>query len=167
MRRAVAVMPAGRWPAEDAVATATLTLDARHRRRLRLTDDAGTPFLLDLKRTALLADGDGLALADGGFIRIIAAAEPVIEVAAHSPAELARLAWHLGNRHLPLQVLIDGRLRIADDPVIFGMLQGLGADARRTSAPFSPEAGAYHGSLPHGHEHGHQHGHGHHDDDSG
>ena len=78
----------------------TLAYDARHRRRLRLATDAGEFFLLDLPRAVALGDGDGLALDDGGWIEVRAKAEPLLEVTAHRPALLCRLAWHIGNRHI-------------------------------------------------------------------
>jgi urease accessory protein len=128
--------------------TVTLTHDDRHRRRIRLTTDSGTPFLLDLAEAHHLADGDLLALEDGRYLQIRAALEPVLEVEASTPIELARLAWHLGNRHTPVQVLEQGRLRLRDDHVLAAMLEQLGAKVTRSAAPFSPEHGAYGG---HGH----------------
>ena len=123
-----------------------------------MTDDAGQPFLLDLAKAVVLADGDGLALdGDGsiqGFIRVRTAAEPVADVCAETPAETSRLAWHIGNRHTPMQVLDDGTLRIRDDHVLVAMLEGLGAVVTRRMASFNPEPGAYAGSGG-GHEHGH------------
>jgi len=109
---------------------------------MRLDDDAGAPFLLDLPEATALADGDGLALDGGGFIRVRAAPEAVLEVRGRDAAHTARLAWHIGNRHVPLQVLADGALRIRDDHVLAAMLEGLGAALERKSAPFAPEPGA-------------------------
>jgi len=142
---------AGRWPSEAARGTVTLGYDDRYRRRLQLRSDAGEAFLLDLPRAFLLGEGDGLALSDGSWLAVKAAPEPLIEVTASSPALLARLAWHIGNRHLPAQIE-PGRLLIRDDPVIAAMLEGLGARLSRLEAPFSPEPGAY-GAAPHGHSH--------------
>lgn len=130
--------------------TVTLAHDDRHRRRIRLVTDGGSPFLLDLAEARHLADGDLLALDDGRCLLVRAAPEPVLEVAAATPVELARLAWHLGNRHTPVQVLEDGRLRLRDDHVLAAMLQGLGARTTRAMAPFAPEQGAY---AQHGHDH--------------
>ena len=130
--------------------TVTLTHDDRHRRRIRLTADGGTSFLLDLAEACHLTDGDLLALSDGRHVQIRAAPEPVLEVATATSVQLARLAWHLGNRHTPVQVLEDGRLRLREDHVLAAMLQGLGANVTRSIAPFSPEHGAYAGR---GHEH--------------
>ena len=146
---------AGHWPSGEARDSLTLDFDARHRRRIRLTGDRGTPLLLDLPRAVALAEGDGLRLEAGGWVAVRAAAEPVMEVRCADPQALARLAWHLGNRHLPTE--ISGEvLRIRPDPVIAGMLRGLGASVVETAAPFQPEGGAYGG-------HGHHHEHGHHE----
>ena len=151
MRRAIAVHTRGHWPDEVAVDTVTLPFLDRHRRRIRLVADTGTPFLLDLARAQHLMEGDGLELDNGSYIRVRAAAEPVIEIAADSTADLLRIAWHIGNRHLPLQAL-DGRLRIRADHVIASMVEGLGGRITRHDAPFDPEIGAYAGAA-HGHDH--------------
>ena len=81
----------------------------------------------------MLRDGDGLALEGGGFVLVRAAPEPLVEVTAESPERLARLAWHLGNRHLPTRIEA-GRLLIRDDHVIVEMLRGLGATLRAVQA---------------------------------
>jgi urease accessory protein len=155
MRRAIAVHKGGGWPEEAAIDRVTLAFVDRHRRRLRLVADSGTPFLLDLARVQHLADGDGLEFDDGGYMRVCAAPERVLEIEAVGPAELLRLAWHLGNRHLPVQAL-EGKLRIRDDHVIAQMVEGLGGRVTRLSAPFDPETGAYAGAdpaAPHKHDH--------------
>ncbi|MBV8779665.1 MAG: urease accessory protein UreE [Alphaproteobacteria bacterium] len=144
-RRAIAVHKAGHWPEEAAADRVTLAFVDRHRRRLRLVADSGTPFLLDLPRVQHLADGDGLELDNGGYVRVCAAPERVLEIEADGPAALLRLAWHLGNRHLPVQAL-DGRLRIRDDRAIAAMVEGLGGRVTALSAPFDPETGVYAGS---------------------
>ncbi len=151
MRRAISLWPRGQWPADATVARVTLAFEDRHRRRIRLRDDDDAPFLLDLPSAVLLADGDGLELEGGGFIAVRAAAEPVVDVLGRDPAHTARLAWHVGNRHAPMQVLDDGHLRIADDHVLVAMLEGLGARLEHRAAPFAPEPGAYAGG---GHAHG-------------
>jgi urease accessory protein len=145
MRRAIIVLPAGTWSEAEPIATATLPFDQRNRRRIRMCDDAGEPFLLDLDRPTMLADGDGLGLAGGGVIRVRAAEEDVIEARGVITADAARLAWHLGNRHTPVQVLADGALRLRDDSVLAAMLRGLGARIIHRRAPFTPEPGAYGG----------------------
>ncbi|MGG5810118.1 urease accessory protein UreE [Falsiroseomonas sp. CW058] len=164
--RALAVVPAGDWPAEQARDTVTVDFDDRFRRRRLYTAEGGLAFLLDLPEAQVLRDGDGLVLASGGYVRVRAAPEPLVEVTAPTQAHLLRLAWHLGNRHLPAE--IDGaRILIRHDHVIIRMLEGLGATLRAVDAPFNPEGGAYgeHNrapSHPHGHHH---HDHGHHDHD--
>jgi urease accessory protein len=151
MRRAIAVHTRGHWPEEAAVDGVTLPFLDRHRRRIRLVADSGAPFLLDLARAQHLVDGDGLEFDDGSYIRVAAAAEPVIEIAADSPGDLLRIAWHIGNRHLPLQVA-GGRLRLRADHVVAEMVEGLGGHVTRVDAPFDPEIGAYAGTA-HDHEH--------------
>jgi len=141
MRRAIAVHKGGHWPEEAAIDRVTLAFVDRHRRRLRLVADSGTPFQLDLARAQHLADGDGLELDDGGYVRVCSAAERVIEIEADGPAELLRLAWHLGNKHLPAQAM-DGKLRIRDDHMVAQMVEGLGGRVARLNAPFDPEIGA-------------------------
>jgi urease accessory protein len=115
---------------------------------MRMLDDEGEPFLLDLDQAVTLADGDGLGLEGGGIIRVRTADEAVIEARGATTAQVARLAWHLGNRHTPVQVLADGTLRLRDDPVLAAMLQGLGARILSRRAPFMPEPGAYAGAEP-------------------
>lgn len=147
-------MSAGNWSPAAEVAEVTLAFDARHRRRFRMTDGQGEPFLLDLKQPTLLNDGDGLVLDDDGIIRVRAAEEDVADIRGGTPTDTARLAWHIGNRHTPLQVLPDGVLRIRDDPVIVAMLEGLGGIVTRRRAPFSPEPGAYaRGEIVRDHHH--------------
>lgn len=143
LRRAVAVLPPKSWPDHGEVATVTLTWADRYRRRVRLTDDTGAAFLLELDRATILNDGDGLRLDGGGVIRVVAAPEPLLDVHPHSPADAARIAWHLGNRHTPIQVLSDGTIRLSDDHVLEDMLKRLGAQIIRQTASFSPEPGAY------------------------
>ncbi len=160
MRRVVAIHRKGAWPAADARGTVTLGFLDRHRRRVRLHGDDGTPFLLDLPRAVVLGADDGLELEGGGYLAVRAAAEPLAEIACRDGAQRARIAWHLGNRHLPMQVA-GARLRIRWDQVIVDMVAGLGAEVSRIDAPFDPEAGAY---AEGGRSEHHQH---HHDDDDG
>jgi urease accessory protein len=151
MRRTIAIHRRGAWPEAAALDAVTLAYLDRHRRRIRLVTDRGEAFLLDLARATHLADGDGLELDDGGYIRIRAAAEPVLEIEADDSAALLRIAWHLGNRHLPLQVVGD-RLRIRADHVLAEMVRGLGGRLTLVEAPFDPEIGAYAGAVPHHHD---------------
>ena len=166
MLRATDVKPSGSWEAAGARDCVVLDFDARHRRRIVMHGEAGLDFLLDLPEAVALADGDGLQLEDGGFVTVKAAPERLIEVRAGAGMPLLRIAWHLGNRHLPTQILGDA-LRIREDHVILDMLQKMGARTDLIEAPFDPEGGAYgHGrthSHDHGHEHGHDEGHHHHD----
>jgi urease accessory protein len=141
MLRATQVLKAGSWDAAPADRV-TLGYDERHRRRLRFVGEAGTEFLLDLPRTTVLRDGDGLRLEDGRIVLVAAAAEPLLEITAADADQLGRLAWHIGNRHLPAQIA-NGRILIREDSVIEGMLKGLGALVRHVAEPFTPEPGAY------------------------
>lgn len=150
---------AGHWPHEQAIGTLTLDFDARHRRRILLTADNGEDILLNLPKTVAMADGDGLQLDDGNWVRIRAAAEPLIEVRHADRHQLARLAWHLGNRHLPTEIR-EHALFIRPDHVIEDMLRGFGAELFKIEAPFQPEGGAYGGSQ-HGHHHHGEDGHHH------
>jgi urease accessory protein len=152
VRRAVAVHLRGTWPEGAALDTVTLAYLDRHRRRIRLVADAGEAFLLDLARAHHLADGDGLELDSGGYIRVRAAPEPLFEIEAADKADLLRIAWHLGNRHLPLQVAGE-RIRIRADHVIADMVTGLGGRLTRLEAAFDPEIGAYAGAA---HQHPHE-----------
>jgi len=154
MRRATEVLLAGTWQGE-ADDTVVLDHDRRHRRRIRLTTSGGASVLLDLPRAHRLREGDALLCEDGARICVRSAPEPLFEISAPDPAALVRIAWHLGNRHLPTQLCGD-RLRIREDHVIAEMVRGLGGSVTAISAPIDPEAGAYAG----GHHHHH-----HHDDD--
>jgi urease accessory protein len=118
----------------------------------------GRQFLLDLPEATYLADGDGLAVA-GGLILVKAAPEPLVEIHAHDALELARIAWHLGNRHTPAEIT-PGAIYIQPDHVLAEMVRGLGAHVRHVTRPFEPEGGAYGGHGPLNHAHDHHHGHG-------
>src|SRR5215475_13539 len=142
MRNASTHRSPGHWPKEKAAGTLTLDFDARHRRRIRLTTDQGEDILLDLPKTVAMADGDGLQLDDGPWLGIIAASESLVEVRHKDRHQLMRLAWHLGNRHLPTEIREDA-LRIRPDHVIEEMLRGFGAGLHHVQAAFQPEGGAY------------------------
>lgn len=154
MERATVHQPFGRWPSESARDSVTLDFDRRHRRRIRLLTDSGDALLLDLPKTRVLRHGDGIQTEAGAWLRIDAAVEPLLEVCAKDALHLARIAWHVGNRHVPAE-LADGSLRIRPDHVIAQMLEGLGAQVRSIEAPFQPEPGAYAESSPHSHSHHH------------
>ncbi len=147
MIRAIAVIGAG--PAEAEIA---LPYEARYRRRGRLVLADGEAILLDLAEATELADGARLALEDGRRVRVRAASEPLAEVRAEG-ASLARLAWHVGNRHTPCAVE-EGRLLIRRDHVLEAMLARLGARVAHVEAPFRPEGGAYGHGRTHPHSHG-------------
>jgi urease accessory protein len=110
--------------------------------------------LLDLPQAVRLRHGDGLALPDGRVVRVEARPENLLEIHAHDEGDLVRIAWHLGNRHLPVQLLGE-RIRIRADHVIEEMVEGLGGHVDHIEAPFDPEAGAYAGT---GGGHHHHHG---------
>ena len=146
--RALVHRRAGEWPEELAAGSLTLEFDDRHRRRTRLVTDQGDDVLLDLPSAIAMGDRDGLQLDDGRWLVVRAAAEPVVHITHHDPGRLVRLAWHLGNRHVPAE--IDSRdLRIRPDHVIEDMLRGFGATLVKRQAAFQPEGGAY-GSHRHG-----------------
>jgi urease accessory protein len=131
-----------------------VVLDYRGRflRRKRLTTAGGAVLLVDLPETVSLEDGDAFVLEDGGLVRVEAAPETLVEVTA-GPRALARIAWHVGNRHTPAEVG-EGWLRVRRDHVIEDMLAKLGAETRRVTAPFRPEGGAYGHGRTQGHHHG-------------
>jgi urease accessory protein len=178
MIRATEVRGQHHW-VEPPADTVVLDFDDRHRRRMAMTGTRGLAFLLDLENAIALRGGDALVLEDGRLVEVVAAPEPLVEVRCNDPQQMVRVAWHLGNRHLPTQITGHG-LRIRRDHVIEAMVKGLGARLIEIEAPFDPEGGAYaahahaagetHGHAPHdqpphdhhGHEHGHDHGHGHH-----
>ena len=184
MIRATQVREQHRW-SETPADTVVLDFDDRHRRRMAMTGTRGLEFLLDLENAVALRGGDALVLEDGRLIEVVAAPEPLTEIRCNDPRHLVRVAWHLGNRHLPTQIMAKG-LRIRRDHVIEAMVKGLGARVIEIEAPFDPEGGAYadafhahtpesdsrdlaahdHSSHQHG-DHGHHHhdDHGHHHDD--
>jgi urease accessory protein len=173
MLRADKVIPAGHWsgaPADSVV----LDFDARYRRRVAMNGVGGLQFLLDLSEATMLRGGDGLRLEDGRVVEVVAEPEPLAEIRAADPLALTRVAWHLGNRHLPTE-MTPKALRIRRDPVIEAMAEGLGARVIALEAPFNPEGGAYakaeggaepshhHHDHDHDDHHGHHHAHDHHD----
>jgi urease accessory protein len=157
----------GQHPWKEAAAdTVVLGFDDRHRRRMAMTGTRGLEFLLDLENAIALRGGDALVLEDGRLIEVVAAPEPLVEIRVSDPQHLVRVAWHLGNRHLPTQITAKG-LRIRRDHVIEAMVKGLGARVIEIEAPFDPEGGAYAGGggrAAHDHSAHDHHGHHHHDE---
>lgn len=151
------IVHAGHWDAHHAVDAVVLEADERHLRRIVLTGQGGLTFLLDLPHATVLHHGDGLVLEDGGIVQVTGKPEALVEVTAGSHEALLRLAWHIGNRHTPLQVM-GNALRIRRDHVLEAMLHRLGARLTPLKAPFEPEHGAYADSHGH-HDHGHGHDH--------
>lgn len=189
LRRVEKRLDAGRIAAPLARRAPALVLpfDARSKSRLRATLDTGEEVALFLPRGTVLRGGDVLVADDGGLIRVEAAAETVLLVSAATALALTRAAYHLGNRHTPVEVG-DGYLKLEYDPVLRDMLLRLDVDVAEALMPFEPEAGAYGGGHKHGHdatfaedfaiaqkvfhehyghshdhdhEHGHHHGHSH------
>jgi urease accessory protein len=161
MIRATRVQAQHRWT-EAPADTVVLDFDDRHRRRMAMTGTRGLEFLLDLESAVALRGGDALVLDDNRLIEVVAAPEPLLEIRTHDPHHLIRVAWHLGNRHLPTQIMAKS-LRIRRDHVIEAMVKGLGARVIEIEAPFDPEGGAYAGTG-HGHAHeSHAHQHASHD----
>jgi urease accessory protein len=141
MIRATKVREQHRWT-EAPADTVVLDFDDRHRRRMAMTGTRGLEFLLDLENAVVLRGGDALVLDDDRLIEVVAAPEPLAEIRGADPQHLVRVAWHLGNRHLPTQIMPKG-LRIRRDHVIEAMVKGLGARVIEIEAPFDPEGGAY------------------------
>ena len=164
--------------------TLTLAYEARCKSRLSATLDNGETVALVLPRGTVLADGDVLVADDGGLVRVVAADEAVLVVRANDALTLTRAAYHLGNRHTPVEVGAD-YLKLEADTVLESMLTRLGVRVEAASLPFQPETGAYggghrhghdatfdedyalaqrvfdehHGEHAHGHDHAHSHGH--------
>ncbi|WP_376871119.1 urease accessory protein UreE [Albirhodobacter sp. R86504] len=166
------LVPAASFTAAD---TVSLGYDARILRRKRLVSEGGIAFLVSLAEVTGLQGGEGFVLDDGRVIEVVPATEDVLVIRG----DLPKLAWHIGNRHTPCQIESD-RLTIRPDHVLEAMLAQLGADVTRTTAPFTPEGGAYglgrtmghshgdeahsadyHGANDHGHSHEHDHSHAH------
>ncbi len=143
------ILPAGSWETAREIDRVLIDYDRRFRRRIVLSTVLGAEVLIDLPQAVRLQDGDGL-LVQTGIVLVCSQAEELMEIHAHEDGELIRIAWHLGNRHLPVQ-LRDGRIRIRSDHVIAKMVEGLGGHVEKILAPFDPEAGAYAGGGHHHH----------------
>jgi urease accessory protein len=148
--RAISIIREPAVAAAFVVDRVTLTHEDRYRRRAVLSCEQGLEVLLDLEKPARIEDGDALKLEDGRLVRVVAAAEELVEVTSDNPARLLRAAWHLGNRHTPAEIGKDA-IYFAKDHVLVEMLRGLGLTTRPVTRPFKPERGAYDGAQ-HGHE---------------
>jgi urease accessory protein len=177
--RAIQVLTAAvrRAAAEQPKVYDTVLLNAEQRRMARgaLVGTKGTPIELDLPATPRLRTDDALLLDDGRLIEVVAAAEPLLEARANDLPALARLAWHLGDRHIAAEIRARA-IRVRREPATEALLTALGAKPVAIEAPFEPEGGAYDERAPddsehdlhHGHHHGHDHhGHDHHAHDHG
>lgn len=147
-------------PDEDAAVTLSLTFAQRQKSRAKAASESGQEVAWFLPRGHVLADGDCLTAQDGSLVSITAAAETVSEVSCDNSLLLSRAAYHLGNRHVPLQIDA-GRLRYQHDHVLDAMLSGLGLRVECLQQPFHPEPGAYHSHAGHVHNSDDQHGHDH------
>ncbi|MFY0990464.1 urease accessory protein UreE [Halomonas sp. C05BenzN] len=148
--------------ADQATDTLTLPYEQRVLGRLKATSDTGRELGLFLDRGPVLRDGEGLRAESGETVRVRAADEPVVTARIGAGLPLARLAYHLGNRHVQLALGEDargGHVRFPPDHVLEALAERLGATLERHQAPFDPEPGAYQQA---GHAHGHSHGHDHH-----
>jgi urease accessory protein len=148
-----------------------LDWDVRQKSRFDATDSAGRGLGVFLARGTVVRGGDVLVAEDGSLIRVLAAPQAVLRVTAcpehGGPVDLPRAAYHLGNRHVALEVKAD-HLQLEPDPVLADMLRAMHLIVREVQAPFEPEGGAYaHVAPSHGHDHGHDHGQGHGHDDHG
>lgn len=163
MDRVVAIIPAASAPTGP-LDSVRLDHDLRTRRRALYVTEANASVMLDMPNVVRLRDSDCLRLEDGRLIRIHAALESLIEVTARDPGTFVRIAWHLGNRHLPTQFMREtNALRIRADHVIAEMVGLLGGACTSISAPFDPEGGAYEsGSAGQGAAGHHHNGHHHH-----
>jgi len=161
MRDVTTVIPHGGYDPAAASDRVILDHDKRVRRRIVFTTVGGERIRLCEAEVVQLRHGDGLRLDDGRTVAVEARLEPLLEIEAADAAALVRIAWHLGNRHLPTQLLA-GRLRIRADHVIEAMVEALGGRCRSLEAPFDPEGGAYERdhapANAHAHAHSHAHG---------
>ena len=167
MRRVVRVVAGGgdRVPVDSVI----LSSGQRRMQTAHLTGVNGISIGVMLPEPVLLRSGDLLELDDGSVVDVVAEPEPLVEVRGNDLTHLARLAWHLGDRHVPVQILAN-RLRMRRDAALEALLSSLGGRLAVIEAPFDPESGAYatqaahHEHHAHGHDHcGHDHGHNEHD----
>jgi urease accessory protein len=153
MHRVTSIKTSCDWDAASATDRVTLDSSDRNRRRIVLTGEQGTRFMLDFAAPVTLRDGDGLVLDDGSVVLVQGAPEKLLEISAPNTLETVRLAWHLGNRHTDVQIVGD-KVRIRHDHVLADMLRGLGAHVSPLEAAFDPEPAAPHEHHGHGHDHG-------------
>ena len=147
-------------------ATVELDWDVRQKSRFEATDSQGRHLGVFLPRGTLVRGGDVLVAEDGSLVRVVAAPQPVLKIthcSDHgSPFDLLRAAYHLGNRHVAIELKPD-HLKIEPDHVLADMLRGMHLIVHAVQEPFEPEGGAYaQGQGAHGHNHGHDHDHGEH-----
>jgi urease accessory protein len=161
------LMPQGRGLARVLIqraSTLTLDWDTRQKSRFDATDSQGRALGVFLPRGAVVRGGDVLVAEDGSLVRVQAAPQDVLRITActehGSPFDLTRAAYHLGNRHVPIELQPD-HLKIEPDHVLADMLRAMHMTVVAVSEPFEPENGAYgdHGAASHGHGHSHEHGH--------
>ena len=160
MLRATRVLAAADRRNRPVTDTVILDYAQRSAQKTTVTGIKGGVIEIDLNHPARLRTDDLLVLDNGELVEVVAAPEPLLEARAGEVAALSRLAWHLGDRHVPVQVL-PNRIRAQRDAAIEALLKSLGAKVTTIEAPFEPEGGAYESSHRHGHAHGHDHGHAH------
>jgi urease accessory protein len=159
MQRAVSVLTAGHRHDRPVIDTVILDYAQRSGRNTTVSGVKGGAYEIALAEPVRLRTDDLLQLDDGNLLEVVAAPEALIEARAADVAALARLAWHLGDRHVPVQ-LLPNRIRARREASVEALLKSLGAKIAEIEAPFEPEGGAY-ASSP-AHDHAHDHGHGHH-----
>lgn len=166
MLRVVRVVSSANSDNARHIDSVVLSPDQRRVQSAHLTGVKGTRIGVMLPEPIMLRTGDAFELDDGSVVDIVIEAEPLIEARGRDLVHLAKLAWHLGDRHVPVQILAN-RLRLRRDAAIETLLKNLGARVTPIEAPFDPEGGAYaasahhHHDHQHGHDHGHEHGHDH------
>src|SRR3954453_20962363 len=150
MLRVVRVVSSAQTDSKRVIDSIMVAPDQRRLQSAHLTGIKGTAIGAMLPEPVMLRMGDALELDDGSFVDIVVEPEPLIEVRGNDLTHLARLAWHLGDRHVPIQIFTN-RLRMRPDLPLEAMLKGLGGRLATIEAPFDPEGGAY--ALPHTHDH--------------
>ena len=160
MPRATRVLAAAERHNRPVIDTVILDYGQRSAQKTTVTGIKGGVVEIDLHHPARLRTDDLLVLDNGEMVEVVAAPAPLIEARAADVAALSRFAWHLGDRHVPVQVL-PNRIRARRDAAIEALLKSLGAKVTAIEAPFEPEGRAYESSQAHGHAHDHEHHHGH------